>query len=142
MISACTRYVPGLTSGIVYRPAESARALKRVPVTETRASHNGAPVSRARTTPAIVPVSWARAIWSGNSMVRVSRTAGRRIDERTDSHAGAVSDGTPYSRAARRRSCHMGPSEGAQNSGFHAEAQSACPHVMLVTGRSGGVALW
>src|SRR6267143_83224 len=127
MISACTRYVPGLTSGIVYRPAESARALKRVPVTETRASHNGAPVSRARTTPAIVPVSWARAIWSGNSMVRVSRTAGRRIDERTDSHAGTASDGPQHSRAARRRSCHMGPSEGAQNSGFHAEAQSACP---------------
>src|SRR5206468_8133638 len=72
MISACTRYVPGGTPVIVYRPAESVRASNRVPATVMRASHSGAPVSCARTTPAIAPVSWARAIWGGNSTDRKS----------------------------------------------------------------------
>src|SRR5436190_15746162 len=126
MISACTRYVPGGTPVIVYRPAESVRASNRVPATVMRTSLSGAPVSCARTTPAIVPVSWARAIWGGNSTASVRRKAGRRV-ERTDGHVGSTPDGQKHARAARRRSCHMGPSELARNWRLHREAQSACP---------------
>src|SRR6266446_3159822 len=125
MISACTRYVPGGTPVIVYRPAESVRASNRVPATVMRASHSGAPVSCARTTPQIAPVSWARAIWGGSSTASVRRTAGRRV-ERTDGHVGSTPDGQ-HARAARRRTCHMGPSELARNWRFQHEAQSACP---------------
>src|SRR2546428_12076768 len=112
MICACTRYVPGGTWGIVYRPAESAPALKRVPATVTRVPHRGAPVAWARTTPAIVPVSWAREIWSGTSAMRVSRTAGRCVDEGTNRHAGMALDALQHPSAARRRTCHMGPPDG------------------------------
>src|SRR5436309_10421754 len=125
VVSACTRYVPGGTPVIVYRPAESVRASNRVPATVMRASHSGAPVSCARTTPAIAPVSWARAIWGGNSTASVRRKAGRRV-ERADGHVGSTPDGQRHARAARRRTCHMGPSELARNWRFQREAQSAC----------------
>src|SRR6267154_828737 len=125
MISACTRYVPGGTPVIVYWPAESVWASNRVPGTVMRASRSGAPVSCARTTPAIVPVSWARAIWGSNSTASVRRKAGRRV-ERTDGHVEAAPDGHRHVRAARRRTCHMGPSELARNWRFQNEAQSAC----------------
>src|SRR5258706_8600858 len=124
MISAWTRYVPGGTPVIVNRPAESVWASNRVPGTVMRAPHSGAPVSCARTTPAIVPVSWARAIWVGNSTTSVRRKAGRRV-ERTDGHVGSTPDGHRHARAARRRTCHMGPSELARNWRFQREGENA-----------------
>src|SRR6266566_6445123 len=126
MICAWTRYVPGGTSGIVYRPAESVRVLNRVPATVMRTSHSGAPVSCVRTSPEIAPLSWARAIWSGNSTASVRRKAGRRV-ERTDGHVGFTADIQIHPRAARRRTCNMGPSEWARNWRCDPEAQSACP---------------
>src|SRR5207302_10291470 len=67
MRRARTRYVPGGTPAIRYRPSEPVTAPSDPPATVTVAPVRGAPVCCVVTAPAIRPISWARSAQTGDN---------------------------------------------------------------------------
>src|SRR5438309_6077939 len=79
MRRARTRYVPGGTPAIRYRPSEPVTAPSDPPARVTVAPVRGAPVCRVVTPPAIRPISWARSAQTGDN-ASAAKTARRFME--------------------------------------------------------------